>query len=202
MMNCSLLNCLIRKRTHNSVEYTDDLLVLLAIVTAPVSLPILGIGYIGYKIYDKINSSKESHKIKQIKNKFEQIGYKISTTNHTLRYFINNTNIVLIDENKACDYTIIYQIESLWLLNNNFIFIVVDLDNIPYDFILTVDKYISKYDENRITIYNKNNKINLLNNYMIKLPNYYGLLCKKFKCDIITIHEDIELQEMCNKIID
>lgn len=160
---------------------------LIAIVVLPIALPIMGIIYIGTKIYDKFHE-----------NKVASLRQKIMTTNYlheywddkhiVLGYSIQNTDIIIVATNSPY-YAFLNQIEKRWVESRNFIIVQVDVDDMDLNTLETLNEYICPYESNTIKILDKSKQgptIHNVENSIIQLTNYYGIVYNKFKCEYYT----------------
>lgn len=160
-------------------------IVIILIITSPITLPIAGIIYIGSKIYDKCQENKVALLRKLIIKKMH-LHKSWDSKNIILGYSIKNTDIIIVDATTSY-FAFLNQIEQRWLESRNFIIVQVDIDNVDFNTLETLYKYIYSYDTNTIKIFNRSTKkstlINNIENNSIRLINYYGIINNKFKCE-------------------
>jgi len=171
---------------------------VLLLITAPITLPIIGIGYIGYKIHEKIQSIKTKKTYEKIKNYLTVDIDNIWTNNNIIIGFtIKNTHFIIIDCEITREYNITTQIEKQWNPGQNFIVVYINKDKFNYDDLRKLYIYDYSSDTNKIKIFyltDVKNKVKNIENYNIKLNKYnidnninntyyYGIIGNVFKCE-------------------
>jgi hypothetical protein len=101
-------------------------------------------------------------------------------------YSIKNSYIIIITKDTSDYYGIIKQIEEKWISGCNFIIIQVDINNVDFDLLKKINDNISSSYNNKISIFNfgdKKTDIHNIENYIIYLVDYYGIINNKFTCE-------------------
>jgi hypothetical protein len=172
---------------------------VLLIITAPITLPIIGIGYIGYKIHEKIQSIKTKKTYEKIKDYLTIDVENVWTNDNIIIGFtVKNTHFIIIDCEITTEYNITTQIEKNWNPGQNFIIAYINQDNFNYDDLRKLYIYDYSSDYNVIKIFylttDVKKKVGNIENYNIRLNkynldnnindiNYYGIIGNVFKCE-------------------
>jgi len=164
----------------------------LMIITSPITLPAIGLFYVGSKIYDKILAIKSKRTFERIKD-YLSIDCKSvwNNDNIIIGFTINNTHFIIIDYKITTEYVVTRQIEINWLPGQNFIFVYINQDDFNNEHLLNLYKYNYPSDSNIIKFFyltETKEKIRNIENHNIKVNNYktslyYGIVGNIFKCE-------------------
>jgi hypothetical protein len=165
---------------------------ILLIITSPITLPIIGIYYIGHKInkkIQKIKSNKTYEIIKTYLSKDDDVDKTWKNEHIIIGFNIRNTRFIIIDYNVTDESVCIEQIEKYWIPGRNFIFAYINQDNFKNEDLQKLLAYNYTSDSNTIKFFNfinsknKINKIQNIENRIIHSHFYYGILGKMVKCE-------------------
>jgi hypothetical protein len=171
----------------------------LLLITAPITLPIIGVGYVGYKIHEKIQSIKKNNTYEKIKDNLSiDVDNVWTNDNIIIGFTIKNTHFIIIDYKITTEYNITTQIEKKWNSGQNFIIAYINQDNFKYGDLRKLYIYDYSQDTNKIKIFylvdDVNKKVGNIENYNVKLNKYsldnninntyfYGIIGNVFKCE-------------------
>lgn len=168
----------------------EFLLFALALVTAPITLPIAGICWVGYKLFDYNKQTRNSKLSAEIERTLVFADTVWKNDNIIIGWRHVNTNFVVIDSTmfRSLEHVVINQIESNWMPDNSFVFIIVDPESLKASDVM---KYMEDLTQgkNTVSIYKATTtKIINIENHIIQLHDgYYGIVQNRFNVQYLSI---------------
>lgn len=151
------------------------------VLTAPITLPLAGIGWCCWKLYMLFYGKAVNKEIVRLESQLPFTDNMWRGKNMLLGWQVGNTFYIALDVRECSSPMIVSHIEKNYDSKRSYVFLLVDALKIDTWNVHMVMQGV--HGKSSVSVYSlaKGRQIINLENYMINVPEYYGLLGNLFR---------------------